>query len=427
MALSRWLSRFFSVWLVCLPLPLHAADRVVAGAGSAHFELPAGTPLAGYSRRKGHAAQGVHDPVGARALVLEDADTTTALVSCDLLIIDERLFNAVRSRLPGAGLPQHTALILAATHTHSGPGAYGRKFFEKLSMGHYDPAVSKRLEDAIVEAIRAAYAARAEALIAVASSRAPGLVRNRIDPQGPVDDELIVQAFFRPEARTPFALLVNFSAHPTTLGAWNMRFSADYPGVLRRELEQRFPGSACLFFAGAVGDQGPVKSGAEYESAEHVGRQLASGVAEALKDAVPVDMTAVETRQEIIPLPPARVRLGRRVRLPRWLGQRFVDDDAALSVLRLGSTAIFGVPCDMESELGARLQSAARAQRLQPLVIGFANDYIGYCVSEARYHSAEYEAMMAFNGPRTGELIIERLIQMLELATSDKRPATSEN
>jgi len=370
--------------------------------------------LAGYSRRKGRAAHGVHDPVGARALVLEDAGTTMVLVSCDLLIIDEHLFNAVHARLPALGLPPRAALILAATHTHSGPGAYGRKFFEKLSMGHYDPSVSTRLEDAIVEAIRVAYAGRDEALIAYASSRAPGLVHNRIDPQGPVDDELIVQAFFRPAARTPFAVLVNFSAHPTTLGAWSMQFSADYPGVLRRELEQRFPDSTCLFFAGAVADQGPEKTGPGYEPSEHLGRQLASGVVEALKNATPDDMGAVDAKQEIIPLPSARVRLGRRVRLPRWLGQQFVDDDAALSVLRLGSTAIFGVPCDMESELGARLKSAAQARGLRPLIIGFANDYIGYCVSEARYHSDEYEAVMAFNGPRAGSMLVERLIGMLE-------------
>lgn len=400
-----------------LVLPLRsawAAERVVVGAGSATFALPRGVPLAGYSRRKGRPSQGLHDSVGARALVIEDADTTAILVSCDLLMIDERLSRAVQTRLTAIGLPEHATFVLAATHTHSGPGGYGRKFFEKLSMGHYDAGVFEALVEAIVEAVNAAYGARASALMVSATRQLHGLVRNRIDPQGLVDEELSVLAMVRPGAQAPFAVLIGFAAHPTTLGAWNMQLSADYPGVARREIEARFPGSLCLFFAGAVGDQGPVTQGARYEASEWLGRQLAAGVIEALRAAVPSEIGAVKAAQEVMPLPPARVRLSRRLRLPQWLGQPLVDNDATLSVLRIGSTALIGVPCDLESALGAQLEAVASARGLRPQIIGFANDYIGYCVSKPRYHSDEYEALMAFNGPRTGEIIIERLIQMMD-------------
>jgi hypothetical protein len=73
----------------------------------------------------------------------------------------------------------------------------------------------------------------------------------------------------------PLAVLLSFAAHPTTLGAWNMELSADYPGVAVRALEQRFPGAEVLFFAGAVGDQAPVKSGDSFQRAEFVGLPLA--------------------------------------------------------------------------------------------------------------------------------------------------------
>src|SRR3990167_8717698 len=98
-----------------------AAGEIQAGVARETFTLPKHVPLAGYSRRQGKPSQGVHDPVGVRALVLRDGPTTVALVSCDLLIVDEHLYQAVRHRLLGGGMPQDTVLIVAATHTHSGP------------------------------------------------------------------------------------------------------------------------------------------------------------------------------------------------------------------------------------------------------------------------------------------------------------------
>jgi hypothetical protein len=74
-----------------------------------------------------------------------------------------------------------------------------------------------------------------------------------------------------------------------------------------------------------------------------------------------------------------------------------------------------GVPCDLAANLGRRLKDAAAARGLFPVVAGFTNDYIGYCVAEETYRTAEYEALMAFNGPRAGELIVERLINMLDV------------
>src|SRR3989338_7868155 len=82
-----------------------AASEVQAGVAHETFLLPRLVPLAGYSRRHGKPSRGMHDPVGVRALIIRDEDTTAALVSCDLLIVDERLFQAVRERLRSHGLP----------------------------------------------------------------------------------------------------------------------------------------------------------------------------------------------------------------------------------------------------------------------------------------------------------------------------------
>jgi hypothetical protein len=377
------------------------------------FVLPRWVPLAGYSRRKGKSAVGTHDPVGVRALVIQDPDTVAALVSCDLLIVDEHLFEAVRERLLAQGFPQEGVVILAATHTHSGPGGYGTRFFEKLSMGHFDRDVFEAVVRAISRAVIRARAARAPVRLASLAAQVDALVTNRMDPQGVAEGELLVTALYHATARTPRAVLVNFSAHPTTLGAWNMQLSADYPGVVVRELERRVPGAMALFFSGAVGDQAPVKAGADFASAEHLGVVLAQRVEPLLRQARPATPPAVSAFQEQLPLPPVRVRLGSRFTLPRWLGRQFVDDEATLSLLAVGKAVFLGVPCDLTAGLGQELKAAARSRGLDPMVIGFASDYIGYCLPEALYDSKAYEASLALNGPMTGELVVGRMKELV--------------
>ena len=405
---------------VCLLLTAYGllltdvSAEVRVGAAYEPFVLPRDVPLAGYSQRKGRPSQGVHDPVGVRALVIEDGTTLVALVSCELLIVDEALARAIRQRVRGLGLGEEAVLVIAGTHTHSGPGAYGRRFLEKLSMGHFDPAVFEAVVEAVAKAVMRAYEARAPALAVSRSGMTQGLVVNRVDAEGPADPELTVAGYYRDDSRIPVAVLVGFAAHPTTLGAWNRRLSGDYPGVLMREVERRFPGSVCLFFAGAVGDQAPVKAGIGFERAEWIGRSLADEVVRLLEPARPEPIQAVAALQEELPLPHARVRVSQGMSLPRWLSRQLAEEDATLSVVAIGPVVAFGVPCDLAVALGGHLKAAARQRGQEPIVIGFANDYIGYCLPPSLYDSGEYEALMAFNGPRAGELLVERLLQLLD-------------
>lgn len=390
------------------------AGSVTAGVASATFDLPARVPLAGYSRRKGRASLGVHDAVGVRALVIQQDETAAALVSCDLLIVDEQLFDAVQHRLRAAGLSDHLVLLLAGTHTHSGPGAYGKRFFEKISMGHFDPRVFDALADAIAGTVVRAHGQLSPVRVAYAASPTEGMVVNRMQAGGYAETTVAVCSFFREAETQPFAVMVNFSAHPTALGAWNRYLSADYPGVVMRDVQRRVPSATCLFFAGSVGDQAPVKAGIGFERAEWIGQTLAQQVTALVAGSHPEAPTTLTARQERLRLPPARVRLGFRLTLPRWLGRRLVDDDATLSLITIGDTVVAGVPCDLSAELGRRIQDAAKARGRHPIVVGFASDYIGYGISSSVYHTEQYETLMAFNGPVAGDMIVDRLTQMID-------------
>src|SRR5699024_10890367 len=85
------------------------------------------------------------------------------------------------------------------------------------------------------------------------------------------------------------ALWVNFACHPVVLNAANLLISADYPGYVRRALEDRHPGSMCLFTTGAAGEVNSGHHAADsltpsrdprrtFERAEQIGRTLADAV-----------------------------------------------------------------------------------------------------------------------------------------------------
>lgn len=55
------------------------------------------------------------------------------------------------------------------------------------------------------------------------------------------------------------ATLVNFACHATVMGPLNRLITPDYPGAMKRVVEEAL-GGRCFFLQGAAGDQGPVQS-----------------------------------------------------------------------------------------------------------------------------------------------------------------------
>src|SRR5689334_4827005 len=182
---------------------------VVAGAGRAPLAVPDGTPLAGYGSfgrrlvvpdvfdRYPHAfwfkpARADGDGLAARALVLERDGTRVVWVALDLLAVDRAFSETVAARLLSAGVAPGV-LILSASHTHSGPGAFvDSALMGFVALDREDAAVREALVAAVVEAVRRADAARGPARLAVGITEAPPVVRSRLG--GPLDRELTVLA-----------------------------------------------------------------------------------------------------------------------------------------------------------------------------------------------------------------------------------------
>ena len=158
-------------------------------------------PMYGYANRKCGPANGTHDALMAKVLVLEAGDTRMALVTTDLgSLVSENLRRDVASRL---GIP---VLLLSASHTHSAPAflPFGSAPSSSDEAGAYLAAIEGKIFGAIEQASRSMFPARlgiAKASLQAGYNRLllreDGRARAVFDnleriPYGPVDPEIVL-------------------------------------------------------------------------------------------------------------------------------------------------------------------------------------------------------------------------------------------
>ncbi|MGH9673145.1 MAG: hypothetical protein ACRD44_08185, partial [Bryobacteraceae bacterium] len=105
------------------PLALAGAD-LQAGRAAVRITPPAGTPMAGYYQHR--FAEGVHDDLFVKAIVLEKDGVKAALAVCDLGSIDRETVEAARKLIESAAGIRPENVMISATHTHTGPQLQSR-------------------------------------------------------------------------------------------------------------------------------------------------------------------------------------------------------------------------------------------------------------------------------------------------------------
>jgi neutral ceramidase len=317
--------------------------RFSAGAAVEDLTPPPGFPTGGHGPA-GDVARGHWTRLRARAFFFEDrAGRALALVSADLFAVPAGLHARV-ARLVSAALAERKlavalppeAIIVAATHTHQGPGNYlSARIYNQFGSSY--PGFSRELLDflaaRIARAVVAAAAgarAREEPVELAVHVRRVGhdLVRNRSpwtftlnrereallaeldagDPlpacrPGPEEPRewwdlagcprlraadrtvTVVEVVRAGPRRSTAAALVFFAAHPTVLPAPTPFYSADFTGLAMLEVEARLaPGGPAVvgFFNGAEGDVTARRARRDLREAAALGSALAREVAAAL-------------------------------------------------------------------------------------------------------------------------------------------------
>jgi len=384
------------------------------GAGKAVITPPVGTFLAGFGfRTKG--SEFVRDPLEVRSFWMdgEDGGGPMCIVAADLIGFDEALDSAVRADLVGAEGLCPERILIAASHTHSGPQTCSRL---PTAGGRPDEAYLESLRARIRQSVGQARADARPAVVRLSRGTLTGYAVNRrlrlgaetvmaANPAGPRDDEVTVVSFRTPDgAETPLGLLFHFACHPTTLKDYGI--GPDYPGAARRHLEKTLSGVPCAFLNGCCGDVRPacIRIGGvqfragEPEEAEEFGVALAEEALRALRgpqDAVEPRLAARLTRLSL-PLADGVTRVPLAV-------QRF-DLGDTLSLAAMGAE-----PCAGYGRFVKRLDPS---RALVP--VGYANGLAAYIPMEHMLAEGGYEpasAAAVYGYPAAFAPGIERLVK----------------
>ena len=262
------------------------AAEIQVGISQVDITPPTGGRTTGYSAAQ--PTDGIHDPLSARVLFLKSDATTVALVSWDLCVINSPwLFEQIKE----LGIDH---LLLANTHTHAGPKLDELDFPAPGSP--WRRTIEERVLAAIKEAQQQCFSAKfaaAEGQVRLGYNR---LVRQEggfalthfenpdLTLYDPVDTTVGVIRITDLQDRVR-AVLVNYACHPVVLGPQNRKISADYPGVMRRLVEQQLGADAiCIFVQGCCGDINPLRMARsddraqDFDVVEQVGTELAASV-----------------------------------------------------------------------------------------------------------------------------------------------------
>ena len=433
----RSLRRRLFAWIfamLCLPVsPAVAApgsipsvcDRcLVAGAASVDVTPPVGVPLAGYGGAARRSlfpdlldrhplafwfkpSDGVHDRIMARVLLLQFGAVRLLWTSVDLVGVDADMVRELTDRLAASGL-RYEAIIVSASHTHSGPGTYARSaLFELLALDRYVPATRERLLEGILTAARLAEERKRPVRVGAGLGEVRGITRSRVNL--PTDPEVGVLKVVE-ESGAPVALLWNYAIHGTALGPHNRLLSGDVMGAVSETLERTF-GVPALYTNGAEGDVSPSQKG--WEGVRAIAGALAREV-QAVWARTPLERSSplyVVSQRFDLPPPRLSVRncLGHLVPAGVRLGLSWAMPGSTEMVgVAVGRSAWVTVPGELQTRLGQAVKASGRQLFPRAFVVGLSNDYLGYFLAPEEFEKGRYISCATLYGKEGGALVVDR-------------------
>ena len=379
-------------------------------AGFADVEItPPTLPVRAYRA----VASEVLDPLYAHAAVFRQGPTALAMVSLDVVIVEQEVAQAIRRRVASQrDLPAGNILV-CATHNHSCPAVIARPGFPRA-----DDYVAFMVERA-AEAVIAAYDRLTAATVSVRSGLEHRLSFNRrfitrdgcvvtsprasdlprvLCNENVIDPEVGVVRVSSPDGRL-LGLLVNFGCHACHHGG---RLSAGYPGELCRRLKERL-GTECgtVFLNGACGNvyHGDFLNPHLENTKERTGGLLAETVLGLLSEMpAPADASVrvLSTRfripyrdfveaERLFDDPAVRGNVFRALIMDGWYDypalQRMAQanqggEEVEIQVFRLGEAVFAAIPAEYFMEHGLRIKELSPVERTY--VVSLANGWVGY-------------------------------------------------
>ncbi|MES2221086.1 MAG: neutral/alkaline non-lysosomal ceramidase N-terminal domain-containing protein [Acidobacteriota bacterium] len=425
------------------------------GASKTKITPPIGFPLSGYRARVGVSCC-VHDDLYSRAIAFEGSDDEAILISVDVLALSAQFTSEVRRRISSLTSVQDGKIVIAATHTHSGPHTIQTFFNADLAL---NADYMAQLASAIAQSGFNAWERRTSAKVGVSSCQVADVGTNRRNPaQGVVDREAAIIRADHPDG-SPMAVAVVYGCHPTVLGVGNLQITGDFPASTIEALEKQLgTNTFALFFNGAEGDIsighsarlsaiGAQTPGRTFEHASELGERLAVAVLAAFPAIQTSDATVIKVAQQEVCLDganfPSVSELQKAAKDASERAKRAAADHGSthsapdvmveevyaearynnarqleklgniipmtMNGVRIGETLFLSIPGEVFAETGLAIK--ANVYR-HAFVIGLANGYFGYLPIPSAYQEGGYEVEVALCAPESEQRLMEAAGQL---------------
>ncbi|MDO4575082.1 MAG: neutral/alkaline non-lysosomal ceramidase N-terminal domain-containing protein [Planctomycetia bacterium] len=456
--------RGWCLWLLaCSAL---CAGEVPLECGFAKVDItpPLSFPMAGYYRVR--LSTGTSDPLFARAMAFRQGENEGVLLICDTISINELVTKEIRRRVKEKTGISESAIVITATHTHTGP-----------ARDVFNPKVTPEMQ---AEAIRennwkkfnysCFWADRGtEAILAAVQNRKPvrlGFARTEIDDlsfnrrffmknqeevvfnpgiqnpnilraAGPIDPEVSILVFKEEKTERAMASLTSFALHLDTTGG--TLFSADYPYYLSEVLKEKYGADFLSFFGtGACGDINHIDvTGTHRRKAPQIGEALGRRVVEAMEKGVTSEPASFAVASRVVLCPrqqfteeeiaaaaamrdaimdPSKGKYTflERVRAGKILGVSQLPENVACDVQAFRfseDVAMVALPGEVFVELGLAIKKASPFKHT--IVLELSQRNLQYVPTEKAFREGSYETINSTVAPGGGEKLVEAAVALL--------------
>ena len=420
--------------------------------------------IAGMS--SGKPAQGVHDDVWSRVMVLDDGKSRIAMISLDAIGFLHGDVIDIRNRIPKELNIDYT--LISSTHTHESNdlvGIWGENMFNTGVNPEMMEYVKTQTVAAIIEAagkLRPAKLVFAEDL----SQRDSVLMK---DTRKPIlkATGLHVMQVLDTETDQTLGTIINWSNHPETLWSQNLLISSDFPHYVREGIEkgvyngdklmQEGVGGVTIYFTGVIGGlmaphpsiaindpfTGVAYSEPTYEKTKALGDHIALMSLEALKlrgDTVATSNISVRAKTIFAQLDNITFKIASGIGLIKMGMPEYFKTRTEVGAIRIGPAMFLSIPGEIYPEIvfGGVEAPEGREFDIQPIEIppiqefitdkykfyfGLSNDEIGYIIPKSEWDTEkpylyldERDTYGEGNslGPETGPLIYKSLIEVIK-------------
>lgn len=452
-------------------IPVQGAPSALRAGAAAVDITPHEFPLNMPGGFSANMAESAHDPLHARALVLDDGGMMLAMVVVDTLGLARVAVDEAKAMASTrCGIAQDKILV-SATHTHSAPSSNSTNGTPQAM------AYRKILVEGIAESIARAHGALRPAAVGVAVQPLPEEVFNRrwflkpdkmplnpfgkmdkvkmnpgtsadvLDhPAGPTDPDITVLSV-QDAKRKPLALYANYSLHYVG-GVPKATVSADYYGEFARLMPSRLGAGADFVAMMSNGTSGDINNipflatrppREPFEQIRIIAQKAADTTWHAWKsiDAYNPNARLGMSQREVTlrlrhptadEVAAAKAVLAvkdkdEQAKLPR-LAENYARSTLAaaarpetlavqLQALRIGDLAVCGIPFETFAEIGLELKKRSPFPRT--MVIGLANARHDYLPTPEQHKLGGYETWLGtcIVQEDASVIIVTNLLEML--------------